>query len=182
MVLTFLYQNPYFVKAQEGEAPLINREYPLKAIFLYNFASYIEWPAGTFPNEKTPFVIGTYGAAAIDETLQTIAKSKKLGERKLEFRKFTSVKEITNCQILFVSRDVPPNQHVEILKTLKDKPALVVGESQGFAAQGASINFFIEANKIRFEVNTDVTKRLGLKVSSKLLSMAKIVSDETAKR
>jgi hypothetical protein len=182
MVFISLHFDPHFARAQEGDASLINREYPLKAIFLYNFASYVEWPLGTFPNEKASLVIGVYGSSAIDETLQTIANSKKVGERKLEFRKFASVNEIRNCQILFISRDVSASQHAEILKALKDKPVLIVGESPGFAAQGASINFFIEANKIRFEVNTNVTKRLGLKVSSKLLSMAKIVSDDTAKK
>jgi hypothetical protein len=168
--------------SQESDTPLINREYPLKAIFLYNFAGYVEWPTETFANEQSPFVIGVYGSSQIDETLRTIANSKKVGTRNLEFRRYLTVKEIKQCHILFITREVPVKQLNEILAVLKSEPVLVVGESPGFANAGTAMNFFIEANKIRFEVNTDATKQLGLKVSSKLLSMAKVVSDDSAKR
>ena len=167
----------HLIHAQVNEPPLINREYPLKAIFLYNFATYIEWPSSTF-SDAPPFIIGEIGNSEVNETMQAISKSKTVGERKVEFRKFSSVKEITNCQIVFISRTVPPKQQEEIIRNVATKQVLVVCESPGQAARGASINFFIEANKIRFEINTSVVKKQGLKISSKLLTMAKIVTDD----
>jgi hypothetical protein len=66
--------------AQETEPGFIDREYPLKAIFLYNFASYIKWPDAVFANSQSPFVIGILGSSPIDETLNQIAAQKKIDE------------------------------------------------------------------------------------------------------
>ena len=65
------------------------------------------------------------------------------------------------------------------LERLQDQPVLIVGESDGFAALGGSVNFIVEANKIRFEINVDAAKQHQLKISSKLLALAKIVQDQS---
>jgi hypothetical protein len=160
--------------AQVGEA-VINREYPLKALFLYNFGSYIEWPSSTFVDERQPFVIGVLGASAIEATLREIAATRTIQGRRIVVEQFASLAALKSCQILFIPRAVGPAERAEVVETLRDQAVLIVGESPGFASQGAAVNFFIEANKIRFEINVEAARRHHLKISSKLLALARIV-------
>jgi hypothetical protein len=153
----------------------VSREYPLKALFLYNFGSYIEWPEGTFADKQTPFVIGVLGTAPLDETLNQIAAQKKIGERRIVIEHYKTPAEIKNCQILFVPTATPQQQQLKAIAMIESRPVLAVGESPNFAASGGDINFFVQENRIRFEVNLDSIKKQQLKVNSKLLAMAKIV-------
>jgi hypothetical protein len=165
-----------FARAQQGsEEGAINREYPLKALFLYNFGSYVEWPAEAFTNAKAPFVIGVLGSAPLESSLQELATTKTVAGRKIVVEKYPSAEKIQRCQILFVTRNVSPQQQRLAMEKLKDQHVLIVGESKGFAGQGGSVNFFIESNKVRFEINPDSARQHQLTISSKLLSLAKIV-------
>lgn len=168
-----------------ADSGAINREYPLKALFLFNFGSYVEWPAETFKAANEPFVISVLGTSAMDSTLREIARTKTIGGRRIEWKRFTNAADVTPCQILFVSRSVPAREYRQLIDSLRGKPTLIVGEVRNFGTDGGSINFFEEANKIRFEVNLQATKEQRLKISSKLLAMAKIVqttSDSTSTR
>lgn len=162
------------VQAQSDEA-VINREYPLKALFLYNFGSYIEWPAEAFASAQAPFVIGVLGSAPVESTLKELAATKTIAGRRIVVEQFSSAEKVQPCQILFIARNVSPQQKRVALDKLKNHHVLIVGESQGFAGQGGSVNFFIESNKVRFEINPESAKQRQLKISSKLLSLAKIV-------
>lgn len=162
------------VQAQSGEA-VINREYPLKALFLYNFGGYVEWPAEVFQSADQPFVIGILGTAPLEENLADISATKKINGRKIVIRHFASLDAIKPCQILFIARDISPQNQRLAVEKLRNQPVLVVGETKGFAGQGGSVNFFIESNKVRFEINPESAKQRQLKISSKLLSLAKIV-------
>jgi hypothetical protein len=167
------------VRAQSGEA-VINREYPLKALFLYNFGGYVEWPVEAFQSAEQPFVIGILGTAPLEENLVDISATKKIGGRKIVIRHFASLDAIKPCQILFIARDISPQNQRLAVEKLRNQPVLVVGETEGFAGQGGSVNFFVESNKIRFEINVDAAKRQQLKISSKLLALAKIVQSGDA--
>jgi hypothetical protein len=155
----------------------LNREYPLKALFLYNFGGYIEWPEGTFADKQIPFVIGVLGSAPLDETLNQIAAQKKIGERRIVIEHYKTPGDIKNCQILFVPAAIPQQQQIKAIEAVRSRPVLTVGESPNFAAVGGDINFFVQDNKIRFEINVEATKQQQLKVNSKLLAMAKIVGN-----
>jgi hypothetical protein len=165
--------------AQQVSEAVVNREYTLKALFLYNFGSYIEWPAKAYADDKSPFVIGILGNAPLDATLQEIANTKKIAGRKVVLQRFETVEKLKPCNILFIPRGVPAEQQQAAIDAMKDKPVLVVGETEGFANRGGAVNFFVEQNKIRFEINTDIAKQQQLKVSAKLLALAKIISSES---
>jgi hypothetical protein len=166
------------VAAAQGD--VINREYPLKALFLYNFGGYVEWPATTFHGPNQPFVIGVLGPAPLLDTLSDIAASKKIGERRIVIEHFPSVNEIRPCQILFVTRGVSPQEQRQAVEKLLNQPVLIVGESDGFARGGGTVNFFVESNKIRFEINPEAARQQQLKISSKLLALARIVQSRDA--
>ena len=154
---------------------MINREYAIKAAYLYQFGHYIQWPADSFADDQSPFVIGVLGEDPFGDALDEIARDKKIDGRKIVVRRFASVEDYKPCHILFVSSSVMAADKLSSIQKSQNFPVLLVGESPGFAQHGGTINLFIEQNRIRFEVNMEVAKREQLKISSKLLSLAKIV-------
>ncbi len=159
--------------AQEGD--VINREYPLKALFLYHFGHYVEWPAASFRGPDSPFVIGVLGGDPILETLTELAQTKRINGRAIVVRRFASPAAIEPCQILFLGRDISREVHQAAIDGLRDKPVMLVGETRGFAHRGGTVNFVVESNKIRFEINLEAARQHQLKISSKLLALSRIV-------
>ncbi len=153
----------------------INREYPLKALFLYNFGGYVEWPDAAFAGSDQPFVIGVLGDAPLESMLSDIAATKSIAGRRIQVKRFASPETVGPCHILFVSRSVNARQSRQVIERLQGLPVLTVGENSGFARQGGCVNFYIEANKIRFEVNLQAAKQQHLRISAKLLALARIV-------
>jgi hypothetical protein len=153
----------------------ISREYPLKAAYLYNFGSYVEWPASAFADGQTPLVIGVLDPDPFGSILDQIARQKQIAGRKIVIARFESAEQVKACHIFFVPGSASAAVRSQALQKLLHSPTLVVGESPGLTAQGAVINFFIEQNKVRFEINPQAAKDRGLKISSKLLGLAKIV-------
>ncbi len=152
-------------------------EYQVKAAFLYNFAKFVEWPVSAFPDETAPFIIGVLGEDPFGKDLDQITEGKIVQGRRIIVRRFYDTSGLAVCQILFISSSERPYLK-EIFKALERTNVLTVGEMDGFAQSGGGINFFLLENKIRFEINTAVTERSGLKVSSKFLNLARIVKKE----
>ncbi len=166
---------PCAALAGGSDEGFINREYPLKALFLYNFGGYVEWPDNAFASDDAPFVICVLGAAPVDQTLREIAATRKIGGRRIVVNRAANVSEIGPCHILFIARDVHPQHAQNLINQLRGRPVLIVGEREGFAGMGGCVNFYIEANKIRFEINLEAARQQQLKMSAKLLALARIV-------
>jgi hypothetical protein len=162
-------------RAQGSGEAVINREYPLKALFLYNFGTYVEWPPSAFASETQPFVIGILGSSPVESTLHEIATARQIHGRRIVVEHFASADAVKPCQMLFITRDISAEHRQMAVEKLRHQQVLIVGESQGFALHGAAVNFFIEANKIRFEINVEAAKRHHLKISAKLLALARVV-------
>jgi hypothetical protein len=151
-------------------------EYQVKAAFLYNFAKFIEWPPEAFPNEKSPITFCVHGFDPFGTTLDEAIRGKSVNNRQFLARRTTEYPELKSCQLVFVSEK--QDKHLgEILSSVKGVSVLLVGESAEFAERGGTVQFFLENNKLRFAVNVDAAKRARLQISSKLLALAKIVSD-----
>jgi len=148
----------------------LNREYPIKAAYLYNFGRYVRWPAGSFRNNGR-FIVGVLGADPFGGSLSTIAANKKVDGRNMTVRRFASLDEYTPCHILFIARSIDPKEQRKAIKTLGKSPVLLVGETPGFAEWGGVINFFVQANKIRFEINRDAERRAQLHISAQLFPL-----------
>jgi hypothetical protein len=149
-------------------------EYQVKAVFLFNFAQFVDWPAGAFPDSTTPLVIGVLGndpfGAALDETV----RNERLGGRPFQVRRYQSVDEIKACHILFISRSEGGRPAV-ILASLKDRPILTVSDADRFAERGGMIRFVTDRNRIRLQLNLTAAEAAHLTISSKLLRVAEIV-------
>ncbi|HEV2425792.1 MAG TPA: YfiR family protein [Terriglobia bacterium] len=146
-------------------------EYQVKAAFVYNFARFVDWPEGT--PEQT-FVIGILGEDPLGRALEAVVNQKTVNGRPIVVRRIASAAAGRDCRVVFISaseqRRVPA-----ILDVLKGSAVLTVGESEGFAKQGGMINFIMEDDRVRFEVNVDAAEQARLKISSRLLRLARIV-------
>jgi hypothetical protein len=162
--------------------PASGQEYPsmedqVKAVYLYNFAKFIEWPADTFPSAKNAFRLCIYGYNPFGSALDELVQGKTLNNRQLEVRRIIEPAELKACQMVFID-EKESTRLPEILKNLAGTSALVVGESEGFAERGGAVEFFLEDKKLRFSFNVDALQRARLQASSKLLALARIVHDK----
>jgi hypothetical protein len=160
-----------------GQVAVINREYAIKAGFLFQFSRYVTWPRQVFPAAGKPFVIGIYGADPFGDVLTKIALRKKVDGQPIEIRHVTSVHEVLACQILFIPKTVPLREQTAVLRASTDLPVLVVGETDDFVERGGNIQFFVEDNRVRFAIGEKSHLRDDLKVSSKLLTLARMIPD-----
>jgi YfiR/HmsC-like len=150
-------------------------EYQIKAVFLYNFAKFVEWPSDPGGNPGS-ISICVLGDDPFGGTLDEAIKGKTVNGRELVARRYKQVEETTHCQIVFIGSS---NKKVlrPILESLKGESTLTVGETEGFARLGGMINFTLEESRVHFEINVDAADHARLKISSKLLNLAKIVRE-----
>ena len=146
-------------------------EYQVKAAFLYNFARFVDWPEASAQNS---FDVCILGENPFGEVLEAIVKNKVVGGRPVLVRRLQSGGQARSCKVLFVSASERTSVQ-SILESLAGSPVLTVGETPGFATQGGVINFIVQDEKVRFEVNVDAADRARLKISSKLLNLARII-------
>jgi len=146
-------------------------EYQLKAAFLFNFAKYIDWPPEAFADDKSPFTIGILGANPFGSALEQTVAGKKINDHPIMIQPLSAAIEATNCHIVFISTS-EKKRLAEIVQDLRGSAVLTVGETERFIEAGGIINFVPEANKIRFQINSEGAKAARLKISSKLLSLA----------
>jgi len=151
-------------------------EYQVKAAFLLNFARFVEWPPDAFESDKAPIAFCIFRQNPFGSALVDITEGQSINDRGLAVRYVQDPADLKSCQLVFVS-DAADKDLPAVLGALRASSVLVVGESEAFAERGGGIQFYLEAEKVRFSVNVDATKRARLNVSSKLLALAKIVHD-----
>ena len=139
-------------------------EYQIKAMFVFNFIKYVEWPA---TNANTEFTIGVIGESEITEPLQRIALQKKVGEKKIVVRRL-AVDDDAYCNIIIVSRS-RSNKLDMLEKRYANKGVLVISDE---ATNPAAINLITIEGKVKFEINSAMAKNCGVKISSQLLTLA----------
>ena len=157
-------------------------EYLIKAGFIYNFAKLVEWPTASFAQPDSPIVIGILGEDPFGATLDRIVADKKINGRGFAVKRVKwsrDFKDLRDCNILFVSSS--EKEHIEsVIDAMKGLPILTIGDAPGFAKRGGVMNFVLEDNKVRFEVNVEAAKHADLTISSRLLTLAKIVQQVAA--
>lgn len=144
-----------------------------QSLFIYNFTKYIKWP-DSYNSEK--FIIGVIGDSDILESLNSMASSKKKTAtgKEMQVKKYSSVGEIDDCNILFVSENAASDLG-QIVNDTGSKPILIITDSPGLATQGSIINFIEQDGKIKFELNEEKANGRGLIVSGSLTSLAILI-------
>ena len=161
-----------FSQAYAGYAQTEVEESNLKAAFIYNFTHFIEWES---PSNTDEFIIGIIENSPIEASLKEIAKAKTINNKKIRIQHFDKIEEIQTCQILFIPKNATISLK-KLLNTIDTKNILIISEKDGYAMQGANINFVIVDNKLKFEANPQSMNLAGLKASSQLLKLAIIVN------
>lgn len=189
MILTALAAS----QAWSAEGSGSDREYKIKAGFIYNFIKYIDWPEKKTSSGKddAQIVIGVIGVDPFGEALKPITK-KKIKNKKLVIRYFPGFKQtggkysdkdiekLRNCCVLFVSSS-EKKYFREIIKLLNGSNVLTisnvltVSDVDGFLETGGIINFVTEKKKVRFSINLDAAKRSELVIPTTVLKIAKRV-------
>jgi len=150
-------------------------EYQVKAVFLFNFAQFVDWPPEALPDADTPLVIGVLGEDPFGGLLDQTVGGERLGGRPFQVRRYQSVDEVKACHILFISRSEGDRPEA-ILAGLKRRPILTVSDADAFAKHGGMIRFVTDQNRIRLQINLAAAEAGHLRISSKLLRVAEIVT------
>lgn len=149
-------------------------EYQLKAVFLFNFVQFVDWPAASAQDAQRPFLIGILGDDPLGTFLDETVRGERVGARPIQVRRYRQVADIEACDILFISRS--EHERVpEILSALKKPPILTVSDDDAFADRGGMIQFVTDKNRIRLRINLEAAQAADLTISSKLLRVAEIV-------
>lgn len=154
----------------------------VEAAFLYHFAEFVTWPPEMLPTPSTPILIGLLGEDPVGPDLEAAIRNKELNGHPLRFEHFElrSVAEARRCHILFISS--AEKKHLsELLTQLRGASVLTVSRMAQFTEAGGMINFYLDekrGKKVRFEINDQAARRAGLKISAKLLSLARKKEDQ----
>jgi len=153
-------------------------EYQIKAVFVFNFSHFVEWPSSPFAAPTQPFIIGILGNDPFGPRIDEAVRGELINQHPLVIRRFHSVADIGDCQILYIDRSEGA-QLKEILAALGHRSTLTVADLDDAAQRGVMIQFVTETNRIRLRINVDAAKAAGVTISSKLLRPAEIVGAGT---
>ena len=151
------------------------KEYQLKAVFLFNFAQFVEWPPQAFPDAQAPLVIGVLGMDPFGAYLDETVRGETVNDRPLVVQRYGRVEDINTCHVLFISRS-EADRLEQILTGLRGRHILTVSDTEGAAVRGVMIRMITAENKIRLRINLEEAQASNLKISSKLLRPAEIVT------
>lgn len=166
-------------------------EYTIKAAQMRHFPSYIAWPNGFVPRGKDEFVIAVlgkdpFGKSVRDRLGQLTVGDPKTGLKKVVVRHFETLANWEPCHLVFLAPEpAAAESHLtseqrltQLLKQLAGAPVLIVADTQGLARKGAMINFYLENDRVKFEINPSAAKQVGLGISSNLLKGRRIITTE----
>jgi hypothetical protein len=148
-------------------------EYQVKAAFLLNFIKFIDWPESAFADQGSPVAICILGYDPFGHALDQVVEGETVNGRKVALQRIKRLPPSKSCQVLFIGKS-----EKDTLKTILpelEPGVLTVGEGESFMRAGGMIAFVIENRRVRFDVNQAVAETAALKLSSKLLSVARSV-------
>jgi YfiR/HmsC-like len=179
--LLFVFALGVLSYASAGAQSAQRSEYEVKAAFLFNFTKFVEWPDSTFSDSQAPIVIGIIGDDPFGDSLPRIVAGQKAQGRAILITKYRRGDDLRRSQVLFVS--VSERQHsAEILSAIHDASVLTVSDIDGFAEAGGVVQFVIQENRVHFIVNLDAATQSRLRVSAKLLALARVINHNEAAR
>jgi hypothetical protein len=153
-----------------------SNEYLIKAAYLYHFAMFVDWPAEAFASKTAPIVIGIVGSDPFGSALDATIRDKRIDGRPVLVKRLDWKEDLRQCHLVFLAA-ADSGRIGDLVRRLDGAPVLIVAESQDLARRGAAISFRIDDNRVRFDINVDAAKRHRLTISSKVLNLARIVTN-----
>ena len=156
-------------------------EYQLKAVFLFQFSQFVEWPATSFAQDDAPFSVCVLGDDPFKQYLEDAVRGEQVGGRPFAVKRYQRVEQVEDCQILFIAQ--PSGLPLETtLSALHERSILTVADSRAFADRGGVIEFVTVDNKLRLRINPEAARAADLTISSKLLSLASLAKQAAEPR
>jgi hypothetical protein len=146
-------------------------EFDLKAVFLFHFTQFVDWPEDAYPAANAPFTIGILGPDPFEASLTSIVRGESVGLHPIVVRDVRSEAVELRCQILYVSREGEPLLE---FRKIRSAPILTVGESEAFYQEGGVIQFYIDRRRVRLRVNLEEARARSLGISAKLLRVSEV--------
>lgn len=150
-------------------------EYQVKAAYLANFGRFAEWPASVAVDKSESFNICVLGQDPFGADLDAAVAGETIGRAHVLAKRISRPQDAVDCRILFISSS-EASQWKEILSALRTSSVLTVSDIPQFARRGGIIQFLLDGNRVRFDINLTATERVGVKLSSELLKLAVTVS------
>jgi hypothetical protein len=166
MVRRLLILAVVLLATMPADAQEVSREYQVKAAFLYNFAKFVEWPPSALAG---PLTICIAGRNPLGAALDDVVSGETVGGRPIHTR--IILEPEPGCHVMFIPDGAAASAY---LRASRGAPTLTVGETPAFIGIGGIISFFVEDGKVRFEINPEAAERAQLRVSSRLLQLARI--------
>lgn len=148
-------------------------EAQVKAVFLYNFTNFIDWPASAFESPDAPFVIGIIGRDPFGSVLDETVWGEKVGTHPIMVQRYYDDKDISRCHILFINL-TDAGDAKRILSQIANQSILTISNAADFNKWGGMVRFYTENKKIRLQINVEAARASQLNISSKLLGVAQI--------
>jgi len=153
----------------------------VKAAYLVNFIRFTEWPAPA-PVDDAPIIIGIAGNRDLEDNLFKITDGKLLQGHKVRVRRLTAPTDAVDCNLIYIQppprTEASPFSSADWLRAVRGTPVLTVSEEEGFLQKGGMINFYADNKNLRFEISPRAAELAQLKLSSRLLAIARIVKVE----
>lgn len=156
-----------------AEQPRSASEYDIKAVFLYNFTKFTDWPENAFPSTNSPIIIAVAGQDPFGKALDEVMKGEAVRRHPLQVQRLNGGAPIPHCHILFIARS-EKDRLDSLLKEVQGRPILTVADTPRAAERGVMVNLVVQES-VRMEINQAAIAAARLQVSSKLLSLARIV-------
>jgi hypothetical protein len=173
--LVFFLANVMVPRTADGQGNSVD-EYKLKAAMLYNLIAFVEWPDMAYSDRQAPTLLCILGKDPFESSLTSTATQETANGRIVLVRQLQNDKDLRSCQVLYISSSERKTTE-RIFSSLNGSSVLTVGEMNQFAAHGGIVQFSLEEQRVRFNINVDAASKAGLKISSKLLAMAQIVKN-----
>ncbi|MBL8398398.1 MAG: YfiR family protein [Candidatus Accumulibacter sp.] len=148
----------------------------VKAAYVYNFAKFVDWPDELWSKSTTVRVCATGARNAFFHALTALDPRLSIRGKEIEVRTISRAHEAAHCHLLVVTGSESVGEWLRHARTL---PVLTVGDAEGFATVGGVIGLFVERGKVKFEINQDAALRAGIKLSSRLVKLARPVKDDS---
>jgi len=158
----------------QAQAPTAYSEYQVKAAQIYKFAKFVEWPSLSGTDLNRPVVVGILGEDPFGQDIEAVIGGKTADGRRLVIKRFPKLQSLGPCHILFVSSS-QRNSLRQVFAAVKGSGVLTVGETDQFAQEGGVIQFVIDGGKVHLVINQAAAERAGVKISAKLLAMARVI-------
>jgi hypothetical protein len=150
-------------------------EFQVKAAYLFNFLKFIEWPEGMPVDLQSHWVIGIVGNTDLENELTQLVSGKAVQGHLIQVKALKATEDLRDCHILFIGTS-EKKLLSPILANLHGSSVLTVADMDNFVESGGMIQLVMEDNRVRMAIDVGATAGAHLKVSSKLLALARVVT------